>query len=53
MDQVSEDQGLPIGHASDITLTPAFVLGSARDNGRSGHQVDHRQTARYIRRLRP
>jgi hypothetical protein len=26
---VSEDQGLPIAHASDITLTTAFVLGDA------------------------
>jgi hypothetical protein len=30
MDQVSEDQGLPIGHNSQITLTSTFVLGGAR-----------------------
>ena len=27
---VSEDQGLPIGHATDIALTRTFALGSAR-----------------------
>jgi hypothetical protein len=27
---VSEDQGLPIGHDGEITLTTAFVLGGAR-----------------------
>lgn len=30
MDQVSEDQGLPIAHVSDIALTTAFVLGGNR-----------------------
>ena len=30
MDQVSEAQGLPIGHDSEIALTSTFVLGGAR-----------------------
>jgi hypothetical protein len=29
MDQVSEDQGLPIAHANGIALTRSFVLGPA------------------------
>ncbi len=30
MMKVSEDQGLPIGHAREIALTTAFVLGGNR-----------------------
>jgi hypothetical protein len=30
MDQVSEAQGLPIGHGSEIALTTTFVIGGVR-----------------------
>jgi hypothetical protein len=30
---VSEAQGLPIGHASKVALTSTFVLSSADDGG--------------------
>jgi len=42
MDQVSEGQGLPIGHDIGIALTWAFVLGRAGNGGWPGHQVDYR-----------